>query len=366
MANILVISAGILAKGLTSVREAVGRKSDQPILEHVRLQADSQTLAITATNRTLEISARVSLENMTVFDTTMPAGKLGEIIRTLAPDAEVTLRHEGECVTMTSGRSRFKLNALDPSGFPIYPAMPNATRHIITGGVLFGLFSDVTPSMASNDTRPFSNCALLDTQNDQIVAVSTDGHRMALAKSEVQGALMPILIPRDTVACVRKHITDSESEIGLLVSNNHVQFDIGNITIRSALVDAKYPDYKRVIPSSHVGTAKVDRGALLESVKRAKIIAASAKVSSVDLEFSTGKVVLRSCDDASDEFEETLDAEYTDGPQEIRFQSQYLIDALEAAAGETITIRLSGDVGATILTGSGNPDTVFVIMPQRK
>ena len=113
----LTIDRADLMRALSHVQSVVERRNTIPILSNVRLDAKDGMLTLSATDMDLEMNESVAAGVDTEGATTTPAHTLHDIVRKLPDDAKVELNLEpgGAMMTVTSGRSKFKLSCLPVS-----------------------------------------------------------------------------------------------------------------------------------------------------------------------------------------------------------------------------------------------------------
>jgi hypothetical protein len=114
------ISKAALQDLLSVVVSAVPAKSTLPILSNVLIQADKEGLTFVATDLDISIRTRGDADVKTPGSVTVPAKRIGEIVREL-PDAEVKAELKDKKLTLTCGNGSFTIVGLDPEDFPQLP-----------------------------------------------------------------------------------------------------------------------------------------------------------------------------------------------------------------------------------------------------
>src|SRR5436189_5273333 len=101
-----------LQEGLTAVAAAVPAKTTLPVLANVLVEAGKQGLRLSGTDLDIAVSTIVPAEADAEGAVTLPAKKLGDIVREL-PGGPVRVTAAGESrVAIEFGRSKFKLPRL--------------------------------------------------------------------------------------------------------------------------------------------------------------------------------------------------------------------------------------------------------------
>src|SRR5690606_31295262 len=109
---------------------------------------------------------------------TAPARKLQEIARELPP-VPVAMATQGDAITLSSGRTNFRLNGLPRDEFPAFPAVTFDSSWKLTGADLNQLISHVAFAVSTEETRPILNGVLWELGEGEMRMVATNGHRLA-------------------------------------------------------------------------------------------------------------------------------------------------------------------------------------------
>ena len=201
-----------------------------------------------------------------------------------------------------------------------------------------------------------------------LVAVATDGHRLALAHIPApSGSLdMPgIIVPRKTVAeILRLTGEDDKRSLHIAVSLTKIRFRLGDLVLTSKLIDGTFPDYTRVIPAGNDKHLVVEREPFIAAIERVSTVA-SERGRAVKLTLSQGRLELAVNNPDQGSASEEMDVDYTDTAITIGFNARYLLDNANHMEGETALIKLSDPASPTILVDREGADTLFVLMPMR-
>lgn len=344
----MLISKHDLARLLSSVTKAVESKNTIPILATVRLVADGNSLHATATNLDIEITGGIPADG--TLSCCVDAKLLSGIVAKAGSD--VTLEHDGNTLTVKSGRSRFKLQTLPVEDFP---DMASGEFAATFEADLSSVFASVAFAISTEETRYYLQGVYLEPT----AATATDGHRLAHTAVQLP-AFEPIIIPRKTVSLWPK----GSANVSLSSRMVRVQTDDadGGITLTSKLIDGTYPDYQRVIPTQNDKHVLADKADLQAAVARVTTVA-DQRGRAVKLDIAPGQIALSVRGDA--EATDAVEADYSGEPIEIGFNSAYLAEILSAVPGDTVRIALN-DAGSPTLFTAPEPDgQVLVCMPMR-
>lgn len=339
-----------LLPALQSVSGALGRGSTMPILDGVLLSAHDGNLQVTATDLEVQLSSAASVEGED--GRAVAPRKLLDIVRAV-PDGEIRFELKDGRLTVRSGRSRFSLTALPAEDYPLMDTDEIKQRLTVD---LFELLSTSQVAMAKNDVRYYLNGVMLEAEGNHLRAVATDGHRLAAVEVEASGPLEPgrWIIPRKAVA----ELTKFTDEVDLLLGASHVRVEAGRRSLSARLIEGKFPDYARVIPTPE-SYMTANREALKSALQRVLLLAPA--YGAVGLVIDGDKLTASASNAEHGDAVETLTVE-SELKLEIGFNGQYLLDALSAGDSEDVSIGFAGASSACLIE-DGNAK--HVVMPMR-
>ncbi len=269
------IDRDALLKPLQAVSGIVERRHTLPILANVLLEPKEGRLYITATDLEMQITAVADISGKDGQATTVAARKLQDLLRALPDDATLNVETTGSKMTVRAGRSRFNLQTMAAGD---YPRISLGTEQLQTISLpqkdLRALFKRAEFAMAQQDIRYYLNGMLLVIDDGSLQAVATDGHRLSWANLAIPGSYtrQEVILPRKTVLELGKLLADNEDPVTLDILANQVRFRFGNVELVSKVVDGKFPDYNRVIPTGHGKLIDLERTELLSALQRAAIL----------------------------------------------------------------------------------------------
>jgi DNA polymerase-3 subunit beta len=351
---------------LQSVIGVVERRQTMPVLANVLLAARDGRLHITGTDLEVELVAASAVNVQQPGDITVPGRKLLDIFRSLPEKTTVTLSTEGERVSVRGGRSRFTLSSLPAAEFPLVEEINAQQTLSIAQGEFRRLIDKTHFSMAQQDVRYYLNGLLIETDGKALRAVATDGHRLALCEMELAGKAKTthqVIVPRKGVLELQR-ILGTDGEIELAVGTNHVRAQIGDIRFTSKLIDGRFPEYARVIPSNPPRPVEADRETLRQALQRTAILS-NEKYRGIRLTVRPDLMTLQAHNPEQEEAEDQVEVGYKGEEVEIGFNVNYLLDALSAIESDRVEIGLTDSNSSCLIHAPGVLDTRYVVMPMR-
>lgn len=361
----LKASVGRILEPLTQVIGIVERRHTLPILSNVLIEQSGGRARFLATD--LEVQITSSIEVTGDGSITVAAKKLYDILRALPADADCSLETKEGRMTVKAGKSRFALQTLGAADFPRIIEAKDAARTITLKQKAFKQVLSLTQfAMAVQDIRYYLNGVLLSIAQGTLRVVSTDGHRLSYATHALEQEVEPIeaILPRKTVIELSKLLSDSDDPLEITLASNQVRFHFSGIEIVSKIVEGKFPDYQKVIPTNQKNHAVIDRVPLQQALQRAAILS-NEKIRGVRLMFAKDQLSIVCNNTEQEEAEETLAIEYGGDPVDIGFNIAYLQDVLNHIDTQTIRVGLGEATTSALIQMPEREDFKYVVMPMR-
>ncbi len=366
--KILEIEKDILLRPLQAVSGIVERRHTLPILSNVMLEADGTALNLLATDLEIQVATSAVLEKAASrYSVTVSARKLQDILRSLPDKTVVSLDAQEGRLQVKAGKSRFNLQTLPAQDFPkLADGGDGAVSVRLSQKVLRQLLLLVQYGMAQQDIRYYLNGLLLVVEDRQLTMVTTDGHRLAYA-----AAIMPhpvtrseVIIPRKAVLELAKLLVDVEDEVEIQILPNQVQFRFSGIELFSKVVDGKFPDYTRVIPTTYKKHFILDRLLLQQALQRAAILS-NEKFRGVRWVIAATSLKIVCTNAEQEEAEEELEIDYNGDAVDIGFNITYLLDVLNNLDAKDVDCAVGDANSSMLMSVPGNKDFKYVVMPMR-
>ena len=353
---------------LSAVSGIIERRHTLPILSNVLIDSAGEALSFLATDIEIQITARAAVSSAgEARALTVGARKLLDILRALPEAAEVTLQQQDKRLLVKAGSSRFTLQTLPAEDFPrLAKPAGEAARFSLGQKVLRRLLGLVQYAMAQQDIRYYLNGLLMVVEEGQLKLVATDGHRLAFASVEL-GAELPrqeVIVPRKTVLELAKLLADSDEELRVELSATQACFSFGAVELVSKLIDGKFPDYTRVIPTQHKNRLQVGREPLRQALLRAAILS-NEKFRGVRWVLAEGALKIVSSNAEQEEAHEELEVKYSGDALDIGFNVNYLLDVLNNVPGGEIECAFGDASSSALISYASEKDFKYVVMPMR-
>ena len=371
-----------LVEVLATAGRAVGtRSSAQMVLSGVRIESVGNHLSVVGTD--LDLTVHVSTEAIGITDgvCVAPAKLLADIVRSLEPGA-VTIESEGEKVEIGAARSRFSLRTFPVADFPTLPEPPEPAT-FLPAGALAGALRQVVRAASGDDARPLLTGVLIAPEGNGVRLVATDSYRLALRDIEGSDAFSDtsqILVPARALA-ERQRLSalgagkgaevqaDGDGEatgatVGLSIGEHDVTFTAGDVKVSTRLLDGTYPDYRQLIPAEYPNRLHVGKDSLLDALRRVRLLVRD-NTTPVRLSMRHGGVDLTVVSQEVGDASETVDADFEGEDLTIAFNPTYLIDGVEAVAGDEVLLETVDATKPATVRAAEETDFRYLLMPVR-
>ena len=360
-----------LLRPLQIVSGIVERRHTLPILANLLIRKSGANVSFLSTDIEIQITthAECGVGNDSVA-TTVAARKLLDILRAM-PDGEVALSLNDKRMTVQSGKSRFALQTLAAEEFPTVAEAGEFNAGVTLPQKTFKhLLAMVHFAMAQQDIRYYLNGMLLVVDGKKLMAVATDGHRLAYCGVELEnaatgaGSRQEVIIPRKTILELQRLLEDTDDPVQVQLAANQVKFTFANIELISKLVEGKFPDFQRVIPKGYKNAFAIDRVLLQQALQRTAILTTD-KFKGVRCILDTHALKISSTNADQEEAQEELELDYSGDALDIGFNVTYLLDVLANLKSEQVQVSLGDSNSSALITVPDDDDFKYVVMPMR-
>ena len=355
-----------LLPNLASVARSVGVHSTLPVLDNILLSAEGKNLKITATNLEIGVIKNIPAEVEAEGEITVPAKTLVEIISGLTQTV-VSFESEGENLNLTSNKFKATINGIAASEFPAIPL--SKEKGISFPKQAFLTSSQILFASAVDEGRPVLTGVLTNVSAGKLDFVATDGFRLAhrQLKLEDKSTQFKSLIPRRTFEEIVRIISEEEvTEVNIATSpdQNQAEFRLGKTIVSSRLIEGNFPSWEKIIPTTIVGRALIDRDLFIKAIKLAAVFSKS-EANIVSLTTKKDGLSLQSSAKELGSQENIVEASVEGEDLQISFNTKFLLDAITNIPTTQVSVEFSGPLSATLIKPIGEEGLEFIIMPVR-
>jgi DNA polymerase III subunit beta len=371
-----------LLKGLVFVQSIAGRKTTLPILSHVLMEADKDSLYLTGTDLETGIREGLPANVRQEGKASVSAKKLYEIVREL-PDETIHIeKKENHWITLKCGKSTFNLAGLDPDEFPSLPTYQEENFSKVPTAILMEMIEKTVFAASNEESRYHLNGIFLlqakQASKEVLRMVATDGHRLSLIHREgyrIRGIEKGIILPKKGVMEARKIMGDKEEEqMEIYFDGTHGFLRMGKSLMILRLIDGEFPEYEQVIPKENDKRIRMEREKIHACLRRISTMA-SERVEGIKIALTKNVMEATSFNQDFGDAKEEVEVAYEGPPIEVGFNARYLLEVLGVIDANEIWMELKDEGSPAILRPAvsseknspfiGPNDQLFIIMPMR-
>jgi DNA polymerase-3 subunit beta len=363
----LTVSRDTLAGGLQAVVSVVPARSTFPILTNMVFEATDDRLILATTDLDISVTTRIKAEVAEPGAVTLPAKRMADIVREL-PDVPIDIEVADERLSMTAGRSSFKMTGTSKDEYPELPEIERKQYLTIEASLLRRSILKTMFAVSTDEARPVLTGALWQIVADEMRMVTTDGHRLALFKIPYTGNSGDIELNVPVKGLVQlSRLMHDEGDVEVRFEEARVAFYFGETVLTSRLIEGQFPDYERVIPYHNDRILICERSSLMSVLRRAMLFANPHNHLTL-LHFDKDMIEFVASTPDTGEVREQLPCEYDGGQMEIAYNAAYMLEVAKNIETDEIRMTLSGDQSAGIvypIEQKEGEELLYLLMPIR-
>jgi DNA polymerase-3 subunit beta len=353
----------VLVDALATAQRATSTRATLPVLSGLRLSLAGNQLRLTGSDLDLTITTEILVSGEVDGVAVLPAKFAVDIVRSLEGGA-IEVETDGEDARISGGRSNFRLHTIPADEFPnlIDPA---GEKVVLQSADLAEGLKQVVRAASTDESRPILTGVLLAAEGQGLRMVSTDSYRLAVRDLPGTTALaegQTVLVPSRALNELARALHD-DTDVTLVLGERDASFQVGDLHLTTRLIEGEFPNYRGLIPTAQPNRLHVDRQALLDAVRRVRLMA--RENSPVRLTMTTGLLELRAVTLDVGEASEQIDASYDGDELTVAFNPEYLVDGLEVTPGEQVSLETVDSLKPALIRPIGSEDFLYLLMPVR-
>jgi DNA polymerase III subunit beta len=354
----------ILVEALSTASRAVASRSGGLlVLSGIRLEVAGDQLRLAGSDLDLSIQVAVPVAGEGDGVAVLPARLTTDIVRALEPGA-VTLEVADDEASIASGRSQFTVRTLPAEEFPRLPE-PAAEAVTLAATDFADALRQVVPAASRDDARPILTGVLMAAEEGGLRLVATDSYRLAvrdLPGTSVLREGQKVLVPSRALGELSRLLAGAD-DVTLRLGEREATFEVGPARLTTRLIEGDFPNYRQLIPSSYPNRMVVAREALLDAVRRVKLLAREA--APVRMTMRPDGLALTAITQDVGQAHEDLDAKFEGTELVVAFNPEFLITGVEAIGGEEVAIETLDTLKPAVVRSTEGSDYLYLLMPVR-
>ena len=363
-----IVSSTQLLKQLQHIAGVINANTVLPILEDFLFEIDKGKLSVVATDLETVMRIQMDVEAKETGKVCIPAKILMDSLKNI-PDQPLSFNIDKNfAIEITSDNGKYKVMGENPDNFPKEPAADDTTNFTMTSAALVTAINKTLFAVSNDDLRPAMTGVFFELNKDYIQFVATDAHRLVRYKRTDVSCPKndSFIVPKKPLNLLKAALPLNEDEITISYISNHLFVKHGTTQMSCRLIDARFPDYKVVIPADNPYKMTVPKSDFQSALRRVSIFS-NKSTNQVALQISGSELGLQAQDvDFSFEGNERMKCQYDGDDLTIAFNARFLIEMLNAADGNEVRVELSTPTKAGILKPTEKEeeeDLLMLVMP---
>src|SRR6187455_2062889 len=363
-----IVSSSALLKQLQHISGVINANTVLPILEDFLFEVEKNKLSVVATDLETVMRINMEIEAKDNGKVCIPAKILMDSLKNL-PDQPLTFNIDKNFgIEITSDNGKYKVMGENPDNFPKEPSADTTTSFTMTSSALVTAINKTLFAVSNDDLRPAMTGVFFELDKKGMQCVATDAHR--LVKYKRTDVSCPksdnFIVPKKPLNLLKGALPDNEEELNVSYNSNHLFVKHGGTELVCRLIDARFPDYKVVIPVDNPYKLTVNKSDFQNALRRVSVFS-NKSTNQVALTISGSELQLAAQDvDFSFEGTERMNCQYDGEDLQIAFNAKFLIEMLNAAETPEINVELSTPTKAGIIKpteADEHEELLMLVMP---
>ncbi|MBU5487462.1 DNA polymerase III subunit beta [Clostridium sp. MSJ-8] len=354
-----------LQDAITIAQKAITGKTPNQILEGICIHAYNNTITLIGSDIDLSIESKITGDVLEEGSVVIDSKIFGDIIRKL-PDSEVKIEVlPNDTLQITCEKSEMTVVYMNADEYPSLPDVKNDNEIEVPQSLLKDMIKGTVFAIAQDETRPILQGILFEVKDRKLNLVALDGYRLALKSEYIDSDLeTEIVIPGKTLNDVSRILDDSDTNVQITFSENHILFDLGETKIISRLLEGNFVNYKSLLPKEHKILVTVDKLNLQNALERASLMAKEGNSYLIKLAITPDKLLITSNSQLGKAKEE-VPVELQGDNIEIAFNSRYLLDVLKNVEDEKVVLQMTSSVSPCVIKAEQSDLYEYLVLPVR-
>lgn len=363
-----IVSSSALLKQLQQISGVINANTVLPILEDFLFDVQKNQLSVVATDLETVMKIQLEVEAKETGRVCIPAKILMDSLKNI-PEQPLTFNIDKNfAVEITSDNGKYKVMGENPDNFPKDPVADDTSSFTITSSALVTAINKTLFAVSNDDLRPAMTGVFFEMDKKGLQFVATDAHRLVRYKrTDVSCPKSDsLIVPKKPLTLLKAAMPVNDDELTISYNTNHLFVVHGTTQLSCRLIDARFPDYKVVIPTDNPYKLTVNRTDFQGALRRVGIFS-NKSTNQVVLSISGSQLQLTAQDiDFSFEGNERMKCQYNGEDLQIAFNAKFLIEMLSATDTDDVTVELSTSTKAGIIRPGDqdeNEELLMLVMP---
>ena len=363
-----IVSSTQLLKHLQQISGVINANTVLPILEDFLFEIEKSKLTIVATDLETVMKIHMDIEAKDSGRVCIPAKILLDSLKNISEQPLTFNIDKNYAVEITSDNGKYKVMGENPDNFPKEPLADEANSFFMPSSALVTAINKCLFAVSNDDLRPAMTGVFFELTPKGITCVATDAHRLVrFSRLDVScPETTTFIVPKKPLNLLKNVLPNTNEQLNVSYNSNHLFVKMGQTEMVCRLIDARFPDYKVVIPIDNPYKLTVNKGDFQNALRRVSVFS-NKSTNQVALTITGSELQLAAQDvDFSFEGNERMNCQYDGEDLQIAFNAKFLIEMLSAAETAEVVIELSTPTKAGIIKPTEkreDEELLMLVMP---
>jgi DNA polymerase-3 subunit beta len=364
-----IVNTDQLLSHLQVVSGAIASKPIIPILDHFLFDIKDNELKVSATDLETSITTSTTVEATADIKIAIPSRMCLETLRSL-PNQPVTfdINEDNYSIEIMSEFGKYQLAGQSGDDFPRLQTQDGESNLTINSSVLSSSIARTIFATGNDEIRLAFTGVFIQFLEDKTIFVATDGSKLArVTRTDViSNEVGSFILPKKALNILKNQLVLESTDVQVTWKDNNAFFSFGGVLLSCRLIDEKYPDFDKAIPTDCNNILTIDRREFLNALKRVSIF--SNKSSNlISIEISGSEMSIKTEDlDTANAAAEKMACDYEGEEMRIGFNARFLIEVLSNMDSEQVYLKMTQPSKAGLLLpieNDENEELLTLVMP---
>ena len=372
----LTLDRSVLQEALAKTQGIIEKRTTSQVLSNVLIESSGDgQVTFTCTDYDVMWSGSLPAEVVEPGTVATCGKQMFEVVRTFAA-GRVVLVTEDTTLKLRCGASEASFTTVETEDFPRLVLDRELDSFTMPKQLLREMIERCQFSISNDEARPALNGALFrvtkaaDAGGLHLLMVTTDGHRLSKVERDLPGigygqTPAEAILHRKGIQELKKVLEGPEEEVEVAFDGGRdVLFSNDGGTLKVRQVDARYPNYEKVIPTSSDHRVGLPRDTVLQALRLCSSISAP-KSSLTQFHFESGRLTITGSNPDLGAARQEIAVDFDGASTVIGFNYRYLMDILNAVPEDEPLMEFSDAGSQTLFRTGSDPGALYVVMPMR-
>lgn len=343
-----------------------GKNITLPILAHVRIDAEGNTITLTATNLEHAVEWRVPGRVARKGNVCVPAKVFSSLLQSFG-DEKIEAEEERGGLRLKTQTRDGKVNGISVDDFPLVPKVKKVNTFSVDAPVLARNLMRVLPAVSASEFKPELTGVFMSAGRDAVTLAATDTFRLAECTQQLlgdrEGDAASCIVPERTAQELARIFDQDEGKAMISLGENQLLAETAEGKIVSRLIEGNFPEYRAIIPARFTTSAYLKKNDLIAGIRSASIFA--SKLQETSIRFSSNGLEISAANPEVGDYRVVCPAAREGKEIAINFNWRYLLDGVQSLEDEELFFGCNQESSPALLRNKSHHNFSYVVMPIR-